>query len=345
MTEVSYSKMELRHALKKHPKGIYPGAFCKILPDVLLQSNDHAIIMHSDGIGTKGIWAELWHDWCGSTELFASLAQDVLAMNLNDMACAGATGPFIVTNVLSRSDKSLPVVNVVIDEFYRVARVLTRSGVKVIVGGGETEEVPGVVSKFSLSATAVCRLPRSQIIDTAQIQPGDVIIGIGFDGVGCNGHSTVREYYHDIDDFTSDQIKQVTKPTPLYVNFLKDVIQEVTIHGAFHCTGGGQTKCLWFGNDQIVYVKDKLFDPPQIFKDIQRVSGMDWLEMYKRFHMGHLLEIICAESEVLNVLTLADVHDLEAGIIGHCERGGKQVVIQNPHIPMGGTITHKDLIP
>jgi phosphoribosylformylglycinamidine cyclo-ligase len=202
---VSSGKDDIVAAARLQGEGLFPGAFCKVVPDALTGSERHCVALHADGAGTKSVVAYLAFRESGDPAVFASLAQDALVMNVDDLVCVGARGPFVVTNVIGRHRGLVPhgAVEAVIGGYARCAEALSAQGVAVALCGGETADLGDVVRTITVDAAAVCRLRRDEVIDGAAVTPGDVIVGLSSvgtasfedrpnSGVGSNGLTLAR---------------------------------------------------------------------------------------------------------------------------------------------------------
>ncbi len=187
---------------------LFPGAFCTIAPDVLTQDAAHCLVMHADGAGSKSAVAYLMYKELGDARVFAGLAQDALVMNIDDMLCVGATGPFLVSNTIGRNAKRIPgdALEAMIDGFGKAAAQLGELGVEVHLNGGETADIGDLTPTVVVDATAVARMARQHVKDNRGIQAGDIIVGLASagqaryetlpnSGMGSNGLTSAR---HDL---------------------------------------------------------------------------------------------------------------------------------------------------
>ncbi|MEN8149743.1 MAG: AIR synthase-related protein [Planctomycetota bacterium] len=202
---VSASKDEVHAAIEGQDQGLYPGAFCKIIPDLLTSDPDHCLVMHADTAGTKSSLGYLaWREGMG-VEVFAGIAQDALVMNLDDCGCVGALGPLLVSNTIGRNAKLVPgeVIAAVIGGYQAVCDLLTDQGIPCVMCGGETADVGDVVRTLDVGCTVTARLPRADVIDAARMAPGDAIVGFSStgqakwedrpnSGMGSNGLTSAR---------------------------------------------------------------------------------------------------------------------------------------------------------
>jgi phosphoribosylformylglycinamidine cyclo-ligase len=205
---VSSAKEDVHRAVRTLDRGLYPEAFCRLLPDVVAGDEEAAFLMHADGAGTKSTLAYLWWRETGDPAVFRGLAQDATVMNLDDMLCAGATGPFVLSSTIGRNKALIPgdVLEAIIVGFHDFARALAPLGVEVALGGGETADLGDLVRTVVVDATCCARIPRARVIDNAAIRPGDLILGLAStgraayetaenSGIGSNGLTSAR---HDL---------------------------------------------------------------------------------------------------------------------------------------------------
>jgi phosphoribosylformylglycinamidine cyclo-ligase len=204
---VSASKDEVHAAIKHLDKGLYPNAFCKILPDHAAGSAKHCMMLHADTAGTKPSLAYLYWRETGDLGVWAGIAQDAIVMNLDDMACAGCTDNFTLSSTIGRNKQLIPgeVLAAVIKGTSDFAAQMAQYGVNIHLAGGETADVGDIVRTIDVGCTAFARMKRSDVLDV-NIRPGDVIIGLASDGqahyetsynggMGCNGLTSAR---HDL---------------------------------------------------------------------------------------------------------------------------------------------------
>lgn len=202
---VSAKKSDVHAAVALLDPGLYPGAFCRIGPDVLAGDPDWCSATHADDAGTKAIVAYLAFRETGDASVFRGIAQDALVMNLDDLACIGATGRFLLSNTINRNSFHVPgeVIREVIFGFRDVASRLAEFGIDIVATGGETADMADAVRTIVVGATLTTRLPRSRVIDNSRIEPGDVIVGLSSagrttyedvvnSGIGDNGLTLAR---------------------------------------------------------------------------------------------------------------------------------------------------------
>ncbi len=205
---VSASKEDVHNAIKNIDKGIYPRAFCKIIPDILGGDPDHCNIMHADGAGTKSSLAYLYWKETGDLSVWKGIAQDALIMNIDDLLCVGATDNILVSSTIGRNKLLVPgeVISAIINGTDELLAELRGMGVGVYATGGETADVGDLVRTIIVDSTVTCRMKRSDVIDNSNIQDGDVIVGLASygqstyekeynGGMGSNGLTSAR---HDV---------------------------------------------------------------------------------------------------------------------------------------------------
>lgn len=180
----SSSKEDVHAAIQNIDKGIAPGAFCKVLPDILGGNPEMVNCMHADGAGTKSILAYLYWRETGDISVWKNIAIDALVMNLDDVICAGATSNFIVTSTIGRNKALIPkeVIKAIIEGTEEYCQHLRSVGIDIHFGGGETADVGDLVRTIIVDSTLTCRFPKKQLIDNHNIRPGQKILGIGSAG-------------------------------------------------------------------------------------------------------------------------------------------------------------------
>ena len=208
MRGVSASKEDVHNAIKKIDKGIFPKAFCKIIPDILGGNPDYCNIMHADGAGTKSSLAYLYWKETGDLSVWKGVAQDAVVMNIDDLLCVGATDNILLSSTIGRNKNLIPgeVISAIINGTQEFLDELNRLGMNIISTGGETADVGDLVRTVIVDSTVTCRMPRSQVIDNANIKGDDVIVGLASfgkatyeekynGGMGSNGLTSAR---HDV---------------------------------------------------------------------------------------------------------------------------------------------------
>lgn len=205
---VSASKEDVHNAIKNVDKGLYPKAFCKIIPDVLGGDPDYCNIMHADGAGTKSSLAYIYWRETGDMSVWKGIAQDSLIMNIDDLLCVGATDNILLSSTIGRNKLLIPgeVISAIINGTEELIAELREQGVSIVSTGGETADVGDLVRTIVVDSTVCCRMPRKDVINNANIAGGDVIVGLASygqaayekeynGGMGSNGLTSAR---HDV---------------------------------------------------------------------------------------------------------------------------------------------------
>jgi len=205
---VSSDKEDVHNAIKDQDKGLFPKAFCKILPDYISDSNDHALIIHSDGAGTKSSLAYIYWKETSDLSVWKGIAQDSIVMNLDDVACVGAIDNIVLSSTIGRNKNKIPgeVISKIISGTNEVLSYYRKHGINIYSGGGETADVGDLVRTIIVDSCLTVRIKKDDIIDNSNIKPGNVIIGLSstgksiYDleynsGIGSNGLTSAR---HDV---------------------------------------------------------------------------------------------------------------------------------------------------
>jgi len=205
---VSAGKEDVHNAIKKVDKGLFPQAFCKIVPDHLTGDKDYCCIMHADGAGTKSSLAYMYWKKTGDVSVWKGIAQDALIMNLDDLLCVGATGPILLSSTIGRNKNLISgeVLSQIINGTEELLEDLREHGIEIHSTGGETADVGDLVRTIIVDSTVIARMKRSDVISNDNIQPGDVIVGLSSygqatyekeynGGMGSNGLTSAR---HDV---------------------------------------------------------------------------------------------------------------------------------------------------
>ena len=205
---VSSDKEDVHNAIKNQDKGLFPKAFCKILPDYISNSDDHALIIHSDGAGTKSSLAYIYWKETSDLSVWKGIAQDSIVMNLDDVACAGAIDNIVLSSTIGRNKNKIPgeVISKIISGTNEVLSYYRKHGINIYSGGGETADVGDLVRTIIVDSCLTVRIKKNNIIDNSNIKPGNVIIGLSstgtsiYDleynsGIGSNGLTSAR---HDV---------------------------------------------------------------------------------------------------------------------------------------------------
>ncbi|MCR6637692.1 MAG: AIR synthase-related protein [Sporocytophaga sp.] len=371
---VSSSKEDVHNAIKTLDKGLYPKAFCKIVPDFLGGDKEYCNVMHADGAGTKSSLAYIYWKETGDISVWKGIAQDAIIMNIDDLLCVGALDTILLSSTIGRNKNLIPgeVIAEIINGTEEVLQMLRDNGIEIYSTGGETADVGDLVRTVIVDSTVISRMKRSDVISNDRIKEGDVIVGMASygqasyekfynGGMGSNGLTSARhdvfskvlaEKYPEsfdqaissdlvysgsrnltdkIKDVPVDLGKLVLSPTRTYAPVMKEILNQhrSNIHGAVHCSGGGQTKILHF-IENLHIVKDNLFPVPPLFEVIQKESGTDWKEMYKVFNMGHRMELYLEEKYAQEVIKIAQTFNIEAQVVGRVEKGeGKTLTIKS----------------
>ena len=205
---VSAQKEDVHNAIGNIDKGLYPKAFCKIIPDILTSSKDHALVMHADGAGTKSSLAYLYWRETGDMSVWKGIAQDALIMNIDDLLCVGVTKNIMLSSTIGRNKNLIPgeVISEIINGTEELVNDLRNFGITIFTTGGETADVGDLVRTIIVDSTVASRISRHKIIDNSNIRPGCLIVGLSSfgkstyeskynSGIGSNGLTSAR---HDI---------------------------------------------------------------------------------------------------------------------------------------------------
>jgi len=205
---VSAAKEDVHNAIKNIDKGLFPQAFCKIIPDILGGDPEYCNIMHADGAGTKSSLAYMYWKETGDLSVWKGIAQDALIMNTDDLLCVGATDNILVSSTIGRNKMLIPgeVISAIINGTDELLQQMRDMGIGIYATGGETADVGDLVRTIIVDSTVTCRMKRSDVINNANIRPGDVIVGLASfgqatyetqynGGMGSNGLTSAR---HDV---------------------------------------------------------------------------------------------------------------------------------------------------
>ena len=261
---VSASKEDVHNAIKNIDKGLYPNAFCKIIPDIIAGDEDYCNIMHADGAGTKSSLAYLYWKETGDISVWKGIAQDAIVMNLDDLLCVGATDNILLSSTIGRNKNLIPgeVIAAIINGTEELLAELREMGVSIFSTGGETADVGDLVRTIIVDSTVTCRMKRSDVIDNSNIQDGDVIVGLSSfgkatyekeynGGMGSNGLTSAR---HDVfNKYLSDKYPESFDPT---------VPSEVVYSGSYKLTD--QIKALGLDAGKLVLSPTRTYAPIMI---------------------------------------------------------------------------------
>ena len=205
---VSAGKEDVHNAIKNVDKGLFPQAFCKIVPDYLTGDDDYCVVMHADGAGTKTSLAYMYWKKTGDISVWKGIAQDALIMNIDDLLCVGATGPILLSSTIGRNKNLIPgsVISEIINGTEELLKDLRSHGIEIYSTGGETADVGDLVRTIIVDSTVIARMKRSDVISNHKIQAGDCIVGLASygqanyentynSGMGSNGLTSAR---HDV---------------------------------------------------------------------------------------------------------------------------------------------------
>ncbi|MDX1830263.1 MAG: AIR synthase-related protein [Lutibacter sp.] len=205
---VSASKEDVHNAIKNVDKGLFPKAFCKIIPDYLTNNDDYCVIMHADGAGTKSSLAYTYWKETGDISVWKGIAQDALIMNIDDLLCVGAVDNILLSSTIGRNKNLIPgeVISEIINGTEELLQELKQFGVEIFATGGETADVGDLVRTIIVDSTVTSRMKRANVINNANIKPGNVIVGLASfgqatyekeynGGMGSNGLTSAR---HDV---------------------------------------------------------------------------------------------------------------------------------------------------
>lgn len=238
---VSAGKEDVHNAIKNIDKGLFPKAFCKIVPDYLTGDDDYCVVMHADGAGTKSSLAYMYWKKTGDLSVWKGIAQDALIMNIDDLLCVGATGPILLSSTIGRNKNLIPgeVISAIINGTEELLEDLSTFGIEIHATGGETADVGDLVRTIIVDSTVVSRMKREDVISNHTIQDGDVIVGLASygkatyeseynGGMGSNGLTSAR---HDVfnnslaDEFPESYDPSV--PSDLVYSGSKSLLEEV----------------------------------------------------------------------------------------------------------------------
>ena len=367
MRGVSAAKEDVHNAIKNIDKGIFPQAFCKIIPDVLGGDPEYCNIMHADGAGTKSSLAYMYWKETGDLSVWKGIAQDAIVMNTDDLLCVGAVDNILVSSTIGRNKMLVPgeVISAIINGTDELLQQMREMGIGIYPTGGETADVGDLVRTIIVDSTVTCRMKRSDVIDNANIRPGDVIVGLSScgqatyetsynGGMGSNGLTSAR---HDVfSKYLAEKYPESydhAVPEELVYSGAKRLDDEVEgspvnagklvlsptrtyapvikrlldeLRPEIH----GMVHCTGGAQTKVLhFVKDNMFPVPPLFKTIQQQSGTDWKEMYKVFNMGHRMEIYVRPEIAVKVIELSKSFNIDAQIVGHIEEGKKSLTIKS----------------
>lgn len=267
MRGVSAAKEDVHNAIKNIDKGLYPQAFCKIIPDILGGDPEYCNIMHADGAGTKSSLAYMYWKETGDLDVWKGIAQDAIVMNTDDLLCVGAVDNILVSSTIGRNKLLVPgeVISAIINGTDELLSQMRDMGVGIWPTGGETADVGDLVRTIIVDSTVTCRMRRSDVIDNANIRPGDVIVGLSSTGqatyehrynggMGSNGLTSAR---HDV------FAKYLAEKFP--ESYDHAVPGELVYSGKYHLTDiiniGDETNLKAIGAGQLVLSPTRTYAP------------------------------------------------------------------------------------
>ena len=271
---VSASKEDVHAAIKNIDKGLFPKAFCKIVPDYLTQDENYCLVMHADGAGTKSSLAYMYWKETGDISVWKGIAQDALIMNVDDLLCVGAVDNIMLSSTIGRNKNNISgdVISAIINGTEELIQDLKQHGVTIHSTGGETADVGDLVRTIIVDSTVTARMKKEDVIDNANIQVGDVIVGLASygqasyekeynGGMGSNGLTSAR---HDVFE------KYLAKKYP--ESFDADVPEELVYSGKIKLTDNVDNSPLNAG--KLVLSPTRTYAPivKQIFKEVSRES-------------------------------------------------------------------------
>ncbi len=367
---VSASKEDVHNAIKKIDRGLFPKAFCKVVPDYLTNDEKYCLVMHADGAGTKSSLAYMYWKETGDISVWKGIAKDALIMNIDDLICVGVTDNILLSSTIGRNKNLIngEVISAIINGTEELIEELNTHGINIKLTGGETADVGDLVRTIIVDSTVIGRIKRSDVIDNSNIEEGNVIVGLSSfgqatyedqynSGIGSNGLTSARhdvfnkilaeKYPESYDPLVPDDLvysgsisldqvfdgvdldagKLVLSPTRTYAPIIKSILEECDkklIKGIVHCSGGAQTKILHFISENLHVIKNNMFDPPMLFKLIQKESKTTWHEMYKVFNCGHRMELYVEPQIADEIINISGRFNVEGRIIGKVEKSNSK---------------------
>ena len=325
MRGVSAAKEDVHNAIKKIDKGIFPQAFCKIIPDILGNDPTYCNIMHADGAGTKSSLAYMYWKETGDTSVWTGIAQDAIVMNTDDLLCVGAVDNILVSSTIGRNKLLIPgeVISAIINGTDTLLSEMRDMGIGIYSTGGETADVGDLIRSNGLTSARhdiFAKYLAKKYPESYDHRVPEKLV-----------YSGKYKLNDTIKDCPIDAGKLVLSPTRTYAPVIKKILETLRpeIHGMVHCTGGAQTKVLHFVSDNCRVVKDNMFPVPPLFKAIQECSGTEWKEMYQVFNMGHRMEIFVSPEIAEKVIAISQSFNIDAQIIGHIDEGKRSLTIQS----------------
>ena len=367
---VSASKEDVHNAISEIDRGLFPKAFCKVVPDYLTKDETYCLVMHADGAGTKSSLAYMYWKETGDISVWKGIAKDALIMNIDDLICVGVTDNILLSSTIGRNKNLIngEVISAIINGTEELIEDLNKHGINIKLTGGETADVGDLVRTIIVDSTVIGRIKRSDVIDNSNIEEGNVIVGLSSfgqatyenqynSGIGSNGLTSARhdvfnkilaeKYPESYDPLVPDDLvysgsisldqvfdgvdldagKLVLSPTRTYAPIIKSILEECDrklIKGIVHCSGGAQTKILHFISENLHVIKNNMFDPPMLFRLIQKESKTTWHEMYKVFNCGHRMELYVDPKIADEIINISKRFNVEGRIIGKVEKSNSK---------------------
>ena len=352
---VSALKEDVHNAIRRIDKGLFPKAFCKIIPDILGADPAYCNIMHADGAGTKSALAYLYWRETGDLSVWKGIAQDALIMNIDDLLCVGATDNILVSSTIGRNKLLIPgeVISAIINGTDELLSELREMGIGVYATGGETADVGDLVRTIIVDSTVTCRMRRADVIDNARIRPGDVIVGLASfgqatyehaynGGMGSNGLTSARHdvFAHYLAKKYPESFDAAVPDDLVYAGGLRltDAIEGLGIDAgrlvlsptrtyapvvkalldAMRPEIHGMVHCSGGAQTKILHF---------IGDNMCVVKDTDWAEMYKVFNMGHRMEIYLEAARAEEVIALSRSFGIDARIVGRVESAERKELI------------------
>ena len=356
---VSANKEDVHNAIKDLDKGLFKKAFCKMIPDYLTGDNDYVLAMHADGAGTKSSLAYIYWKKTKDLSVWNGIAQDSLVMNIDDLLCVGAVDNFVLSSTIGRNKNLISgdVISEIINSTQDLIKKYKDWGINIISSGGETADVGDLVRTIIVDNTIVTRIHKKNIINNANIDDGNIIVGLSSSGqttyesaynsgIGSNGLTSARhdifhnniskEFPESFDPLISPELiysgsksifdklnnitlgKLVLSPTRTYAPVIKQIFDN------YRSSISGMVHCTGGGQTKILHfienlhvVKNNMFPVPPIFDLIKHESNTSWKEMYKVFNMGHRMELYLNKDVAKDIIAIANSFNLDAQVIGH----------------------------
>ena len=318
-----------------------------MVPDFLTNDENYCLVMHADGAGTKSSLAYMYWKETGDISVWKGIAQDALIMNIDDLICVGVTDNILLSSTIGRNKNLITgeVISAIINGTEELVNNLGKHGINIKLNGGESDVIDN--SNISEGNVIVGLSSFGQATYEDQYNSG-----MGSNGLTSARHDVfnkilAEKYPESYDPMVPDDLvysgsitlnqifdgidldagKLVLSPTRTYAPIIKSVLNECDknlIKGIVHCSGGAQTKILHFISDDLHVIKDNLFDPPMLFKLIQKESNTSWDEMYKVFNCGHRMELYVDPEIAQQIINISKRFNVEARIIGKVEKSASK---------------------